>query len=167
MHLKIGVWPQKFVRYFFWWPLAHTKSFEWWTLIVLAQWSSELSRNSVCLYIYISIYQDSLTSNWGALAWENHKRWGLLRPQVFEIIVWTNRWATFKNSMTSLSRDSHVTKISKSNSELTIAVRAYYSHTYESLVLLAFTRLVKKNRWCHYHVIVTWSKFQSRIAREP
>ena len=35
-------------------------------------------------------------------------------------------WAIRKNSVTSLSRDSHVTKISMSYSESTIAVRAYY-----------------------------------------
>ena len=40
-------------------------------------------------------------------------------------------WASPKNSVTSLSRDSHVTKISKSYSERTIRVRAYCSHTWK------------------------------------
>ena len=53
-------------------------------------------------------------------------------------------WAGRKKSVTSLSRDSHVTKISKSDSERTIVVRAYSIHTYESLVLWPFTGLVEK-----------------------
>ena len=51
MHLKIGVWPQNFVRYFFQWPLAHTEKFESRSLIVFAQWSSEFLRDSVWIHL--------------------------------------------------------------------------------------------------------------------
>ena len=47
-------------------------------------------------------------------------------------------WASPKNSVTSLSRDSHVTKISMSYSERTIAVRAYYRVNPEAIVGFAY-----------------------------
>ena len=53
-------------------------------------------------------------------------------------------WTSPKNSVASLSRDSHVTKISKSNSEGTIAVIAYCDYAYDGLSLWALTGLVEK-----------------------
>ena len=71
------------------------------------------------------------------------------------LALWALSGLVGKKSVMSLSRDSHVTKISKSNSERTITVRAYCSHPYESLAFWAFTGLVEKIMSRHYHVIVT------------
>ena len=51
-----------------------------------------------------------------------------MQPHIRKLGTMAVYWASRKKSVTSLSRDSHVIKISKSYSERTIAVRAYYSH---------------------------------------
>ena len=96
-----------------------------------------------------------------------HSSYSLLRPRIWKLVTMGVYWPIRKISVTSLSHDSHVTKTSKSNSEKTIAVRAYCDYAYESLSLCALTELVEKFLWREYHVIVTWPKLQCPIAREP
>ena len=43
----------------------------------------------------------------------------------------------------------------------------YCDGTYETLSLCAFIDLLEKMVWLHYDVIMTSSKFKSRITREP
>ena len=76
-------------------------------------------------------------------------------------------WASRKISVMSLSRDSHVTKTSKSNSERIIAVRANCDYAYGSLSLWALTELVEKfsvtSLSCDSHVTITSKSNSERM----
>ena len=107
---------------------------------------------------------------------EPFSSYGILQSYIWKLgtifVYWASRktgsrkTGSRKTFVTLLSLDSHVTKISKSDSERTIAVRAYCSHTfgfYESLALWPFTGIVETIIWRHYHVIVTWPNHQCNV----
>ena len=72
-------------------------------------------------------------------------------------------WPFRKISVTLLSRDSHVTKISNLNSGRTIAARANWSHTYKTLSDFAFMEPFEKKIG---HVIIMWQSRDQNLKLE-